>query len=314
MSVSDTVSTEPRELVNTLMDSNRWNGFKFRDGDIVIGTWAKSGTTWAQQIVSQLIFNGAEGIPAADVAPWVDMRVLPFDDMIAGIEAQTHRRFFKTHLPADALPLLPTTKYMYIGRDGRDVSFSWHNHLMVMADWLYEAFNTPPGLACGPLVRPDGDIRKWFNGWLAGEGYSADTFWPHVQSWWDIRHAPNVMLVHFANLKADMAGEIRRIARFLDIEIDEATWPAIVEHCSFDYMKKNADSLSQLGTTAFEGGLKSFIHKGTNGRWRDVLGTDEIERYERMARDNLTADCAQWLATGFQPPDPGVPATANQLL
>ena len=209
MSTQNVVIHKPREVVNTMMDSNRWNGFKFRDGDIVIGTWAKSGTTWTQQIVSQLVFNGAEGIPAADVAPWVDMRVLPFDDMMAGLEAQTHRRFLKTHLPADSVPLSPKAKYLYIGRDGRDVYWSWHNHLMVMADWLYEAFNTPPGLPGGPLVRPDGDARKGFNGWLAGEGYSADTFWPHVQSWWNVHNAPNVMLVHFANLKADMAGEIQ---------------------------------------------------------------------------------------------------------
>jgi aryl sulfotransferase len=298
MSTSSVVTNARREVVNTLMDSNRWNGFEFRDGDIVIGTWAKSGTTWTQQIVSQLIFDGAEGIPAADVAPWVDMRAMPFDEMMAAIEAQTHRRFLKTHLPADALPFSPKAKYLYIGRDGRDVSFSWHNHLAVMADWLYEACNNPPGLPCGPLLRPDGDIREWFSRWLDGEGYSADTFWPHVQSWWSVRNAPNVMLLHFANLKADMEGEIRRIARFLEIEIDEAKWPAIVEHCSFEYMKNNADSLSQLGTTAFQGGLKSFIHKGVNGRWRDVLSADEIERYERLARENLTADCAHWLATG----------------
>lgn len=301
---SDIAASAPRELVNVLMDSNRWNGFPFRDGDVVIGTWAKSGTTWMQQIVGQLIFNGAEGVATADIAPWVDMRVIPFDEMMADLEAQTHRRFLKTHLPADALPLSPKAKYLYIGRDGRDVYFSWHNHLMVMADWLYEAFNTPPGLTCGPLVRPDGDVRKWFNRWLEGEGYSAATLWPHVQSWWELRHAPNVMLVHFAHLKADMAGEIRRIARFLEIDIDEAKWPAILEHCSFDYMKKNADSLSRLGTTAFEGGLKSFIHKGTNGRWRDVLQREDIERYERAAVENLSADCARWLATGdLGPPE-----------
>jgi aryl sulfotransferase len=301
MSVSDLTARKPRELVNVIMDSNRWNGFEFRDGDIVIGTWAKSGTTWTQQIVGQLIFNGAEDIAAADLAPWVDMRIIPFDDMMAGLEAQTHRRFLKTHLPADALPLSPKAKYLYIGRDGRDVYWSWYNHLARMVEPLYDAFNDPPGLPGGPLVRPDGDVRKAFNGWLSGEGYSADTFWPHVQSWWDVRHAPNVLLVHFGNLKADMAGEIRRIARFLEIEIDETQWPAILEHCSFDYMKKNADSLSEMGQGFFDGGLKNFIYKGTNGRWRDVLSAEEIERYERTARENLTADCARWLATGESP-------------
>jgi aryl sulfotransferase len=297
----DIAASAPRELVNVLMDSDRWNGFKFRDGDIVIGTWAKSGTTWTQQIVSQLIFNGAEGVAAADIAPWVDMRVIPFDEMMAALEAQTHRRFLKTHLPADALPFSPKAKYLYIGRDGRDVYFSWHNHLVRMLPVLYDAFNDPPGLPHGPLVRPDSDVRKCFNGWLAGEGYSASTFWRHVQSWWDARHAPNVGFVHFSALKADMAGEIRRIARFLDIEIDETKWSAILEHCSFDYMKKNADTLSEVGKNFFEGGLTNFIYKGTNGRWRDVLQREDIESYERAAAENLTADCAHWLATGDLP-------------
>lgn len=303
MSLSDLTTSQPRELVNALMDSSRWNGFAFRDGDIVIGTWAKSGTTWTQQIVGQLIFNGTADIAAPDIAPWVDMRILPFDEMMMGLETQTHRRFMKTHLPADALPFSTKAKYLYIGRDGRDVYWSWYNHLVRMAEPIYAAFNDPPGLPCGPLVRPDGDVRKAFNEWLSGAGYSANTFWPHVQSWWDVRNAPNVLLVHFGNLKADMPGEIRRISRFLEIEIDEAQWPAILEHCSFDYMKKNADSLSEMGRTLFDGGLTNFIYKGTNGRWRDVLSAGEIERYERAARENLSADCAHWLATGESPPE-----------
>lgn len=294
----DAAQRKPRELVTALMDSTRWNGFEFRDGDIVIGTWAKSGTTWTQQIVSQLIFRGAEGIAAADVAPWVDMRIMPFDEMIAQLKAQTHRRCMKTHLPADALLFSPKAKYLYIGRDGRDVYWSWYNHLVRMLPALYDAFNDPPGLPHQPLARPDDDVRKSFNEWLDGKGYSAETLLAHVQSWWDVRSEPNVMLVHFAKLKADMPGEIRRIARFLDIDIDVATWPDILEHCSFDYMKKNADSLSEVGKTFFEGGLRNFVFKGTNGRWRDVLSKAEIARYERMASESLTPECARWLATG----------------
>jgi aryl sulfotransferase len=104
--------------------------------------------------------------------------------------------------------------------------------------------------------------------------------------------------VHFGNLKTDMAGEIRRIAKFLDIAIDESQWPAILEHCSFDYMKENADSLSENFRGMFDGGLKNFIYKGTNGRWRDVLSPEEIQRYEDSAKANLTPECAHWLATG----------------
>ena len=44
------------------------------------------------------------------------------------VEAQTHRRFLKTHLPVDALVFSEKAKYIYIGRDGRDVVWSLYNH------------------------------------------------------------------------------------------------------------------------------------------------------------------------------------------
>ena len=47
-----------RELHNHHMDSTVWNDFAFRDDDIVIATYAKSGTTWTQQIVGQLVLHG----------------------------------------------------------------------------------------------------------------------------------------------------------------------------------------------------------------------------------------------------------------
>src|SRR3546814_3855177 len=92
---------------------------------------------------------------------------------------------------------------------------------------------------------------------------------------WAIRHLPNVLLLHFADLKKDMPGEIRRVAAFLDIPIDEARWEAIVEHCSFDYMKAHAAASAPLGGVFWDGGAETFVHKGTNGRWRDTLSAEE---------------------------------------
>jgi aryl sulfotransferase len=86
------------------------------------------------------------------------------------------------------------------------------------------------------------------------------------------------------------------------IDIDEASWPTIVEHCTFDYMKKHGDKLSPPVNDFFEGGLKtSFIYKGTNDRWRDTLTEDETRKYEDIAASRLTPDCAHWLATGKMP-------------
>jgi aryl sulfotransferase len=68
-----------------------------------------------QQIVSQLIFNGAEDLPVAEMSPWLNLRVPPKEVKLAAIEAQTHRRFIKTHLPVDALVSSPRAKYIYVG-------------------------------------------------------------------------------------------------------------------------------------------------------------------------------------------------------
>ena len=110
-----------RELHNHHFDSTMWNGFNFRPDDIIIATYAKSGTTWVQQIVAQLLFGGAEDLEVANMSPWIDLRVPPREVKLGAVEAQTHRRFLKTHLPIDALVFSPSAKYLYIGRDGRDV-------------------------------------------------------------------------------------------------------------------------------------------------------------------------------------------------
>ena len=65
-----------RELHNHHMDSTVWNDFKFRNDDVIVATWAKSGTTWTQQIVSQLIFNGMEGINVPMLSPWLDRSIM----------------------------------------------------------------------------------------------------------------------------------------------------------------------------------------------------------------------------------------------
>ena len=120
------------------------------------------------------------------------------------------------------------------------------------------------------------------------------------EHWWDVRTLPNVLFVHFNNLKTNMEREIRRIARFLEIDVEREQWPRILEHCSFDYMRAAAQKIEMLDDF-FQGGGGTFFHKGTNGRWKDVLTADEIARCDEVAARHLTPDCARWLKTGKLP-------------
>ena len=287
-----------RELMNHHMDSTVWNNFAFRDDDVVIATYAKSGTTWMQQIVGQLVFQGDEDIAMHAISPWVDLRVPPATEKLAALEAQPHRRIVKTHLPVDALVFSPKAKYIYIGRDGRDVLFSWyHHHCTANALW-YQIMNDTPGRVGPPIDPPDPDVRRYFRTWLERDGYPAWSFWENITSWWAVRDLPNVKLVHFNALKADLPGEMRAIADFLDIDVPNALWPAIVEHCSFNYMKAHADKVAPLGGAVFEGGAPDFMNKGVNGRWKDTLSEADSHDYEKAAIDKLGPECAHWLMTG----------------
>ncbi len=286
------------ELHSHHFDSTMWDGVNFRDDDIIIATYAKSGTTWVQQIVSQLIFNGQEGMNVGEMSPWVDLRVPPKEVKLPAIESQTHRRFLKTHLPVPYLRFSPKAKYLYIGRDGRDVLWSLYNHHSTANEKFYGALNETPGLVGPKLEKPNESIVEYYHEWLEKDGYPFWSIWENVNSWWEIKDLPNVKLIHFNNLKKDMPKAIREIAEFLDISIDETKWDSILEHCSFDYMKANAAMSVPLGGAFWEGGAKTFINKGTNGRWRDVLSEADIEKYETYASKNLSKECAQWLATG----------------
>ena len=286
-----------RDIHNHHMDSTRWNDFKFRDDDVIVGTYAKSGTTWTQQIVGQLLFSGDPEVKIHEISPWYDLRIMP-PEIGAMLEAQAHRRVVKTHLPVDALVFSPKAKYLYVARDGRDVVWSLYNHHASANDLWYQALNETPGLVGPRIERPDPDIRRYFQTLLANDGAPFWSFWENISSWSAIRDLPTVKLVHFAALKADLEGEMREIARFLEVDIPEADWPRILEHCSFDWMKANAEKVTPLGGAIFEGGAEKFINKGVNGRWKDVLTAADVEAYERRALAELGPDCANWLATG----------------
>src|SRR5215469_5184292 len=120
----------PTHVVRTpVADSRRWDRFEPRDGDIVIATFAKCGTTWTQRIVDMLVFQSPEVRPFGEISPWLDSTIFnTIEDDLATLRTQTHRRYIKSHLPFGALPVWDTVKYIHVGRDGRDARLSWQNH------------------------------------------------------------------------------------------------------------------------------------------------------------------------------------------
>jgi aryl sulfotransferase len=287
-----------RDLHNHHFDSTIWDDFRFRDDDIIISTYAKSGTTWMQQIIAQMILGGDPDAEVAQLSPWMDLRIPPKEVKLQAVEAQTSRRFLKTHLPVDALVFSPRAKYLYIGRDGRDVVWSLYNHHVNANQMWYDALNETPGRVGPPIERPPEDIRQYWRDWLDKDGHPFWSFWDNVTSWWAIRDLPNVRFLHFENLKRDMPGEMRKIAAFLDIAIDESRWDNILEYCTFEWMKVNAAKSVPLGGAFWDAGPRVFINKGVNGRWAETLTAEESAEYEQLAEEKLGEAGSRWFASG----------------
>jgi len=312
-----TVLREPtREFRTMVMDSHRWDAFEPRPDDIVIATYPKCGTTWTQRIVDLLVFQSPEPRPTMNISPWLDSVMFqPVETDLATLQAQRHRRFIKTHLPFDAMPIWDEVKYIHVARDGRDSCMSFHNHqLATLPEWrqgvLEKALANPRLMAAmatlpmraGPIPA---DPRDFYLDWIGNaeaevnEGYGIDLpFFEFESTYWRERRRPNVLFTHYNDLKSDLASEMRRISDFLDIATPDALMPPLVEAASFECMKRDAAALAPIADEVWEGGAGRFVYKGTNGRWREVLTHEDLARYEALVARKWTPAQAAWIRDG----------------
>src|SRR5215218_421167 len=222
--MADATPARPRYR-SIVSDSSRWDGFAFRPGDIVISTPPKCGTTWTQMLCALLIFDGpAFPAPLDQVSPWLDMNISPLAEVTAALTAQPHRRFIKTHTPLDGLPLHPDVTYLVVGRDPRDVMISLEHHA---ANLDFARILVLRAAAVGnedlaelpPRRVPSEDPIERFRTFVTDETPNGQTTLAsvlrHLDTAWQHRHDPNVALFHYADLQADLPGELLRLAAVL---------------------------------------------------------------------------------------------------
>ena len=294
-----------RVYQNHHLDSTRWEEIALRSGDIVISTAYKAGTTFTQTIVGHLLFWESE-LPEVllEASPWIEMRRRPIQEVRELLEAQTHRRFLKSHVALDGIPYRDDLSYIYVGRDPRDVFISLWNHYRNHVPKFFSDLNGVPNRVGGPLPPCPDDIHVFWHDWITrgwfeweNDGYPYWSLLHHAQTWWTYRTLPNLLCLHYADLLADLEGEVRRIAGFLGIEHSDEAFAEIAEACRFESAKKNADRIVGDMSESFRDGNQTFFHRGTNGRWKSVLTRDDLALYAR-AMDRLPDDLASWLEQG----------------
>jgi len=297
------VAAAPSRYQSDDEDSDRWTGFGFRDGDIVISTRSKSGTTWMQMICAVLIFQRPlPPAPLRELSPWLDWRIRPVGEVYAQLDAQRHRRFIKTHTPLDGLRLDDRATYVVVGRDPRDMYVSlYHQGDNIDRDVVHRLLGQAAPAADASVQKTQRpDLHQALLNWIDSDATPHEqmdsvrgVLW-HLSDAWARRHEPNVVLVHYDDLSDDLERQMRRLADELDIVVPEDAWPILVRAATFSQMRAHADDL----VPSADGVLKdahAFFQRGTSGAWRDVLTGAEAAHYEQRVAALAPPDLLEWL-------------------
>ncbi len=290
------MTTEPahrRDYIGPVTDTRIWADFERRPGDVVLSTPPKCGTTWSQAILMMLLHGSA----VTDRAVWRDSVWLDcgFRDQAAAkqmLDAQPHRRCIKSHTPLDGIPYDPDLTYITVYRHPVDVHFSMEKHVSNMVfDILDFMYPDAPGAAFERfLTAPATDAGT--------DDLTLASYLQHYRSFSAYAHLPNIHFFHYADLKADPAGQIRRYAAALGITCDDALVAEIVAATSFGAMKEvTKHDQRPPGQGAFKN-ESQFFHSATSNKWVGRLSDAEVAAYRDRISRVADPEAVHWLENG----------------
>ena len=208
-----------------------------RPDDVFITTWAKSGTTYAQQMFHQLRMLAATGEGDMDfddisrMTPWEDSAVIV--DMDMNIPQKASPRGFKSHREYERLPA--GSRYVVTLRDPKETFVSFYRF---MSGWMFETGSIP--------------IDHFFPLWMSGGPGGCD-YYTHLLSWYARRHENDTLLATYRWAVKNRPEMIRRLATFSGIALKEEHIDVMLEMTSREFMFEHKDKFDDaMNSRAFE--------------------------------------------------------------
>ncbi|HIE91898.1 MAG TPA: sulfotransferase domain-containing protein [Acidobacteria bacterium] len=280
-------------------------GRVWRDQDILISVPIKSGTTWTMNIVHQLLCGGDPDFEdtCAEV-PWLEILTrpgMPVEELLTRIGNMPHDRprAFKSHSAPPGLPYVDpisgkNVRCIVVVRNPEEALVSAKPFFEKHTDDWFDLWQVPQAA----LLRPD--FPTFYHEVIDPMGLNAAPF-GFLQSWWPLRARPNVLLLHFADMKRDHDGSIRRIADFLDIRPSPEAWQATADYTSFRWMKQHGikfDATTATEVRILETG--AMVRAGKTGAAADDGMTREISEHLRAVGSRVCSGerALRWLYEG----------------
>ena len=183
-----------------------------------------------------------------ELSPWLDLQPTPSREMFARLTAQQHRRFIKSHTPLDGLPFDPRATYIVVARHPLDMAVSADHQGSNLDRARLRQLTGQPEPSEPPPPRPP--LHDWLISWIHEDTTPQQqmdslpgVMW-HLADAWARRDQPNIVLVHYQDLSADLDGEMRRLAGRLGICVPPEVWPSLVQAATFQHMRDNAERLT----------------------------------------------------------------------
>jgi aryl sulfotransferase len=280
-----------RSYRGDITDPRAWEVFVPRPDDIFVVTPPKSGTTWTQGILA-LLLAGPEGVTGrlTDRSPWVDANFGDADERRARVEAIRTRRFLKTHTPLDGIPLYPGCRYIAVFRLPLDVLFSMRRHVANMVDDRL-ARHHPEDLGQAMAVFLSSDPALF-------DVPSLAAILDHDRAARERAGRPDVLRLHYRDMRRDLAGTVARIAAFIGLQPGPGRLAEVVREAGFARMKENAALFGPSQGSDFWRDDRGFFDSASSGKWEGRLGPAELTAYDRAMEAALTPEARAWLEQG----------------
>lgn len=232
--------------------------FQEREDDIYVATFLKSGTTWMQMILHQLVGEGgADFDHIYDVAPWIKNEAF-LGKSAERVNNLPSPRIIKTHDPYDKFDEKVKGRFIFVYRNGRDVAVSLYYHIK-----HYE----------NPNVTFDENFDKYFKG-------SEYNWFSFNKKWLRNEHQFSILYVAYEDLKNDFDNTIQKIATYLKVELTAEKLAKVAKYTSFEFMKEHETKFGERPQKIDQRVFNQFIRKGKTGEGDKYLNEAQNKEFD----------------------------------